>query len=137
MTLDFRFDSNCKSGWSVLVLPVFILRASSYPSPLKNVKLLRSIPFLLTTLYVDNPIMFYVIKSNCFVVHLLMLVQSLINSADGFSGHCVISILAALSRVSKRSSAPTESSRPCTLFLVVPRCLPTPRCTASFPSAIW
>lgn len=59
------------------------------PSPLKNVKLL-CIPFLLTTLYVEN-FLLYVVKSNYFVVHYLMLPQTLINSVYGFSTHSVIS----------------------------------------------
>lgn len=46
---------------------------------LKKCEILLCIPFLLTTLYVDN-FLLYVVKSNYFVVQYLMLLPTLINS---------------------------------------------------------
>lgn len=103
----------------------------------KKCETLLCIPFLLTTLYVDK-FLLYVVKSNYFVVHYLMLPQTLINSVYGFSMHSVISrIAAALGGVPKLGSAPQRVPDPALCFFSIP-ISPQPDVVMShFPSAVW
>lgn len=75
----FRIWCPLQTRLSLLVSPVFILRTSVHVHPLKKCEILLCIPFLLTTLYVDN-FLLYVVKSDYFVVQYLMLLPTLINS---------------------------------------------------------